>query len=64
MNENLTSKFIQIRCVEQTVKTRNGPFCALKDVNLTVASATAKRSSIFFTPDKSLSKKPPEGPTP
>ena len=33
----LTTKYIEIQGVEQTFKTNKGPFCALKDVNLTVA---------------------------
>ncbi|MBK7547810.1 MAG: ABC transporter ATP-binding protein [Rhodoferax sp.] len=37
MSDNLTTKYIEIQGVEQTFKTRKGPFCALKDVNLTVA---------------------------
>ena len=37
MNDSLTSKYIEIQGVEQTFKTRKGPFCALKDINLTVA---------------------------
>jgi nitrate/nitrite transport system ATP-binding protein len=37
MSDNLTTKFIEIQGVEQTFKTRKGPFNALKDVNLTVA---------------------------
>jgi nitrate/nitrite transport system ATP-binding protein len=37
MNESLSSKYIEIQHVEQTFKTRKGPFCALKEVNLTVA---------------------------
>jgi nitrate/nitrite transport system ATP-binding protein len=37
MNANQTSKFIDIVNVEQTFKTKKGPFCALRDVNLTVA---------------------------
>ena len=37
MSENLTSKYIQIQDVAQTFKTAKGPFCALQDVNLTVA---------------------------
>ena len=37
MSDNLTTKYIDIQGVEQTFKTRKGPFCALKDVNLTVA---------------------------
>ena len=34
---SLTSKYIEIQGVEQTFKTKKGPFCALKNVNLTVA---------------------------
>ena len=37
MSESLTSKFIEIQNVEQTFKTRKGPFLALKDINLTIA---------------------------
>ena len=37
MNANQTSKFIDIVGVEQTFKTKNGPFCALRDIDLTVA---------------------------
>ncbi|MBT9507088.1 ABC transporter ATP-binding protein [Rhodoferax sp.] len=37
MSDNLTSKYIEISGVEQTFKTKKGPFCALRDVNLTVA---------------------------
>jgi nitrate/nitrite transport system ATP-binding protein len=37
MNENLTTKFIDISGVEQVFKTKKGPFCALRDINLTVA---------------------------
>ena len=37
MSDNLTSKYIEIQGVEQTFKTKKGPFCALQDVNLTVA---------------------------
>jgi nitrate/nitrite transport system ATP-binding protein len=37
MNDNLTSKYIQIENVEQVFKTAKGPFCALQNVNLTVA---------------------------
>ncbi|GAB4401313.1 MAG: ABC transporter ATP-binding protein [Rhodoferax sp.] len=37
MNVNQTTKFIDIVGVEQTFKTKNGPFCALQGVNLTVA---------------------------
>ena len=37
MNENQTTKFIDIVNVEQTFKTKKGPFCALHDINLTVA---------------------------
>ncbi|MDD2810193.1 ABC transporter ATP-binding protein [Rhodoferax sp.] len=37
MNINQTTKFIDIVGVEQTFKTKKGPFCALQGVNLTVA---------------------------
>ncbi|MBC7469648.1 MAG: ABC transporter ATP-binding protein [Ramlibacter sp.] len=37
MNENLTSKYIQIAGVGQTFKTAKGPFAALRDIDLTVA---------------------------
>ena len=37
MNDNQTSKYIEISGVEQTFKTKKGPFCALKKVNLNVA---------------------------
>jgi nitrate/nitrite transport system ATP-binding protein len=37
MNENLTTKFIEISGVEQVFKTKKGPFCALRDINLSVA---------------------------
>jgi nitrate/nitrite transport system ATP-binding protein len=37
MNENLTTKFIDISSVEQVFKTKKGPFCALRDINLSVA---------------------------
>jgi nitrate/nitrite transport system ATP-binding protein len=37
MSDNLTSKYIEIQGVEQTFKTKKGPFCALQNVNLTVA---------------------------
>ena len=37
MNANQTTKFIDIVNVEQTFKTKKGPFCALRDINLTVA---------------------------
>ena len=37
MNPNQTSKFIDIVNVEQTFKTKKGPFCALRDIHLTVA---------------------------
>ena len=37
MNDNLTTKYIQIQNVEQVFKTAKGPFCALQNVNLTVA---------------------------
>lgn len=34
---SFTTKYIEIQGVEQTFKTKKGPFCALKDINLTVA---------------------------
>ena len=34
---SLTTKYIEIQGVEQTFKTRKGPFCALQGINLTVA---------------------------
>ncbi len=34
---SLTTKYIEIQGVEQTFKTKKGPFCALQNVNLTVA---------------------------
>ena len=34
---SFTTKFIEIQGVEQTFKTKKGPFCALKDINLNVA---------------------------
>jgi len=37
MHANQTSKFIDIVDVEQTFKTKKGPFCALRDIHLTVA---------------------------
>jgi nitrate/nitrite transport system ATP-binding protein len=37
MNANQSTKFIDISGVEQTFKTKKGPFCALRDINLTVA---------------------------
>ena len=37
MSESFTTKYIEIQGVEQTFKTKKGPFNALKDVNLTVA---------------------------
>ena len=37
MNDNQTTKFIDVVNVEQTFKTKKGPFCALRDINLTVA---------------------------
>jgi len=37
MHANQTSKFIDIVDVEQTFNTKNGPFCALRDIHLTVA---------------------------
>ena len=37
MNASLSSKYIEIQGVAQTFKTRKGPFCALQNINLTVA---------------------------
>ncbi len=37
MSDNLTTKYIEIQDVEQTFKTKKGPFCALQNVNLTIA---------------------------
>ncbi|AEG93760.1 ABC transporter ATP-binding protein [Ramlibacter tataouinensis] len=37
MNENLTSRYIQVQGVGQTFKTANGSFVALEDIHLTVA---------------------------
>ena len=37
MNDNQSSKYIEISGVEQTFKTKKGPFCALQGVNLNVA---------------------------
>jgi nitrate/nitrite transport system ATP-binding protein len=37
MHANQTTKFIDIVHVEQTFKTKKGPFCALRDINLAVA---------------------------
>ena len=37
MNPNQTTKFIDIVGVEQTFKTKKGPFCALQGIHLTVA---------------------------
>ena len=34
---SLTTKYIEIQGVEQTFKTKKGPFCALHSINLTVA---------------------------
>ena len=34
---SFSTKYIEIQNVEQTFKTKKGPFCALKNVNLTVA---------------------------
>ncbi|HRK40438.1 MAG TPA: ABC transporter ATP-binding protein [Burkholderiaceae bacterium] len=36
-NASLTTKFIEIQGVEQTFKTKKGPFTALRDINLTIA---------------------------
>ena len=37
MSDSLGSKYIEIQNVEQTFRTAKGPFCALRDINLTVA---------------------------
>ena len=37
MHANQTTKFIDIVNVEQTFITKKNPFCALRDINLTVA---------------------------
>ena len=37
MNASLSTKFIEIQGVEQTFKTKKGPFIALRDINLTIA---------------------------
>ncbi len=37
MHESLSTKYIEIQGVEQNFKTKRGPFCALKEVHLTVA---------------------------
>ena len=37
MSDSLSSKYIEIQNVEQAFKTKKGPFCALQNVNLTVA---------------------------
>jgi len=37
MNENLTSRYIQVQDVGQTFRTAKGPFVALRDINLAVA---------------------------
>jgi len=37
MHTSLSTKYIEIQGVEQTFKTKKGPFCALKDIDLTVA---------------------------
>ncbi|MES2384267.1 MAG: ABC transporter ATP-binding protein [Pseudomonadota bacterium] len=37
MSDSLTTKYIEIQHVEQTFKTKKGPFCALQNINLTVA---------------------------
>ncbi|MBC7598414.1 MAG: ABC transporter ATP-binding protein [Polaromonas sp.] len=34
---SLTTKYIEVQNVEQTFKTKKGPFCALKNINLTIA---------------------------
>ncbi|MDP3136352.1 MAG: ABC transporter ATP-binding protein [Burkholderiaceae bacterium] len=37
MSDNLTTRYIQIQGVAQTFKTRKGPFCALRNIDLDVA---------------------------
>ncbi|OQW88432.1 MAG: nitrate ABC transporter ATP-binding protein [Rhodoferax ferrireducens] len=37
MHDNQTTKFIDIAGVEQVFKTKKGPFCALQNINLSVA---------------------------
>ena len=37
MSDSLSTKYIEIQNVEQTFKTKKGPFCALKNISLTVA---------------------------
>ena len=37
MSDSLSSKYIEIQGVAQSFKTKKGPFCALKDIDLTVA---------------------------
>ena len=37
MSDSLSRKYIEIQGVEQSFKTKKGPFCALKDIDLTVA---------------------------
>ncbi|MDP3709885.1 MAG: ABC transporter ATP-binding protein [Polaromonas sp.] len=37
MNASLTTKYLEIQGVAQSFKTKKGPFCALQNVNLTVA---------------------------
>ena len=37
MSASLSTKYIEIQNVEQTFTTKKGPFCALKNINLTVA---------------------------
>ncbi len=37
MSASLTTKYIEIQNVEQTFKTNKGPFCALRNIDLTVA---------------------------
>ena len=34
---SFSTKYIEIQGVEQTFKTKKGPFCALQNINLTVA---------------------------
>ena len=37
MSESFSTKYIEIQGVEQTFKTKKGPFCALRNIDLRVA---------------------------
>jgi nitrate/nitrite transport system ATP-binding protein len=43
MNENFTTRYIQIQDVGQTFRTARGPFVALRDINLSVAKGVRTR---------------------